>query len=217
VETRICKECGIEHPLTEEFFQATNEQKTTYRWVCRECYKRYMKSYREQIKAENGDRLRKTRESKARWKKNNPEKAMAQIVRRTRERQHEDPNFKWLLWARRSVRYAVTGYHKNASNKKLKDLTGLEREPLRDYLVKTFEEIYGYPWDGIESTHIDHIIPLCTESTLEGKKKLFHYSNMRLIREADNRAKGTSLSYQIKKQDADAIAAKWSQIDLPDD
>lgn len=64
-------------------------------------------------------------------------------------------------------------------------------------LFGTFKQTYGYEWDGVEPTHVDHIIPLCSESTLEGKKKLFEYHNLRLIKEEDNRQKGTSIDYCI--------------------
>jgi hypothetical protein len=80
----------------------------------------------------------------------------------------------------------------------LEDLTGLSLLPLHNYLLQTFENTYGYAWDGIEKVEVDHIIPLCTENTIEGRQRLFHHENLRLIKAADNKAKRTSIDYEIE-------------------
>lgn len=80
----------------------------------------------------------------------------------------------------------------------MEDLTGLSLLPLHNYLLQTFENTYGYAWDGIEKVEVDHIIPLCTENTIEGRQRLFHYENLRLIKAADNKAKRTSIDYEIE-------------------
>jgi hypothetical protein len=79
----------------------------------------------------------------------------------------------------------------------VRSITGLSKNELRDHLLASFYDIYGCDWDFVEPTHIDHIVPLCTATTLEETQKLFHYTNLRLVKEADNRAKGTSLDYRI--------------------
>lgn len=146
---------------------------------------------------ENGEIAERIRESKRRWKQEHPDKLIAQIVKRTRERCQQDPIFKFEQMARRCVRSAINLNKNGFSSKRVFDVTGLGKEELRNYLLNTFYQTYGYEWDGIEPTNIDHIIPLCTGKTLEDSKRLFDYHNLRLIRYSDNHAKGTSLDYQI--------------------
>lgn len=198
MKTRVCKCCESEYPLSESFFTATNRERTTFRWVCINCQHKKEKDYREERKAANDDRMMRFRESQRKWKKTHPDQNMAQIVRRRRERQKEDPVYKWEQEARRAVRSSLNK-HKSAhfSDNRVKEITGLTKAELREHLLKTYRETYGYDWDFSEHTHVDHIIPLCTENTLDGKKRLFNYSNLRLVKETDNWAKGTSLDYQI--------------------
>ena len=65
------------------------------------------------------------------------------------------------------------------------------------YLLQTFEETYGYPWDLQEPVHIDHIVPLATATTKEEVEKLCYYTNLRLIKAEDNWKKNKRLDYQI--------------------
>lgn len=197
VETRVCKSCGQAFPLTSEYFKP-NSGCNGYRHICRKCLLAWEKVYREERKAANDGREDRCREAKKRWKKNHPEQTIAQIVRRTRERQYEDPVYKWTLEARRAARSALNA-HKSVhfSDDRVRSITGLSKSELRDHLLASFHDIYGYDWDYVEPTHIDHIVPLCTATSLEETQKLFHYTNLRLVKEADNRAKGTSIDYQI--------------------
>lgn len=59
---------------------------------------------------------------------------------------------------------------------------------LYTHLCQTWGTTYGAKYDG-EKCEIDHIIPLKTATSIEEVHKLFHYTNLQLLTEEDNRAK----------------------------
>ena len=63
------------------------------------------------------------------------------------------------------------------------------------YLLKTFKDRYGYEWDGKESVHIDHIMPLATAKTEEEVIKLCYYTNLQLLKAEDNWRKSDRLDF----------------------
>lgn len=208
-ETKLCKKCGRVLPLNHDYWNWSNKSEGKYQTMCRECRKAYLRNLYSDP-AKYADMLQKHHDyyqshkeqmnSQAReWKKNHKREVQDSFNRCRTKKMKEDPVFAFCVKARRAVRYVVMnkGERENRSSKFVPALTGLQTPELHDYLLGTFKQAYGYEWDGVEPTHVDHIIPLCTESTLEGKQKLFHYTNLRLVKEADNRAKGTSLDYQI--------------------
>lgn len=200
-------------PHTHEYFNWQNKGEGKLRTICRECYNDQKKK-RWAYKKENDPQWyegelekhrdyyqshkKESNEQSRLWKSDHKRETQDSFNRRRAERMH-DPVFAFCAKARRAVRYVVMnkGERNNRSSKFIPALTGLQTPELRDYLLGTFKQTYGYEWDGVEPTHIDHIIPLCSESTLEGKKKLFEYHNLRLIKEEDNRQKGTSIDYCI--------------------
>lgn len=66
ITTYTCKKCGIEKPLTEEFFPPRKDSKTGFRSDCRDCNRNRSKAWR----AENPERLREYMEQ---WRAENPE------------------------------------------------------------------------------------------------------------------------------------------------
>ncbi len=212
METRVCPHCGREMPFTEEYFRKSSRKKLIS--TCKDCYNAKKRARAAERKAnepewyerelqkhrdyyeENKERIKPTMKA---YRKAHPEMRQESFNKRRRIRMKEDPVFAWSCKARRAVRYVAMnkGKYDNRSSQFIQDLTGMTTLQLHYYLLGTFKETYGYEWDGVEKTHIDHIIPLCTESTIEGKQKLYHYSNLRLIKECDNRAKGMSTDYQI--------------------
>lgn len=208
-ETKLCKKCGRVLPLNHDYWNWRNKSKGEYQTMCRECRKAYLRDlYSDHDKYEamlqqhrdyyQGHK-EQSRQQSRRWKQEHKRETQDSFNRSRTRRMQEDPVFAFCVKARRAVRLVVMnkGERENRSSKFIPVLTGLQTPELHDYLLGTFKQTYGYEWDGVEPTHVDHIIPLCTESTLEGKQKLFHYTNLRLVKESDNRAKGMSLDYQI--------------------
>ena len=211
MEERTCIKCGKTFPLTSEYFHYRNKAKGKFHWTCKACrsqnemrlyYK--MKENRPEAYEHRQEVLRKYQEDHkeeiremSRGKRGRSiEQYRDREAAYARDKRANDPVYLWVSKARKRIRSAV-GYDCKYSSDSIKELTGLGKTELRDYLLNTFRDIYGYEWDGVEATHIDHSVPLCTEKTIDGKKKLFDYRNLRLIKAADNVAKCRSLDYQI--------------------
>ena len=75
--------------------------------------------------------------------------------------------------------------------------TGIE---FYDYLLQTYFENYGEKYNGDQKVNIDHIIPLVTAKTNEDVYKLFHYTNLQLLKSKDNIDKSTSLEWTLKNK-----------------
>lgn len=78
---------------------------------------------------------------------------------------------------------------------KTEQIIGCTITELKNHLLQTFFENYGYEWDGMEDVHIDHIIPLATANTEEEVIKLCHYTNLQLLKAKDNLEKGAKCHY----------------------
>lgn len=76
---------------------------------------------------------------------------------------------------------------------KTEQIIGCTITELKNHLLQTFFENYGYEWDGIEDVHIDHIVPLATANTEEEVIKLCHYTNLQLLKAKDNLEKGCKM------------------------
>lgn len=260
METRVCYYCGIEKPLTNEYYAWANKAKGKYQTMCKSCFSEYMRKRNEEIKLEGGERLEKIKNSKKKYVENNKEKEaerqrikerkrhqqdpekynqrrrewyqnnkdralesakkyrennkpkiadskkkyrqehaeeIKEYNRRTKkERYHSDPLYHFICRVRGTLNDSFTRYE-TYKPRKNKDVIGMSSVELREYLLKTFELIYGYPWDLKEPVHIDHIVPLSTAKTEDDVIKLCHYSNLRLLKAKDNVAKGTKLEYSI--------------------
>lgn len=211
METKQCKKCGIVYPVTSEFFKPNKRCRNGYCCTCRSCDREYMKNYRAQLKVRDPERYKRLldskkeydkvradriKECKKAWRELNIDEVRNQAAKRRLERKKSDPMFAWVEWARARVYGAYKGIP--YANDSTVEFTGLTLHELRMHLLATFKNTYGYEWDGAEKVHVDHIVPLDTEETLDGKKKLFHYTNLRLIRAKDNIAKRNHLNYEIK-------------------
>ena len=66
-KTKVCKYCGRELPLTNEYFAWANKAKGKYQDRCKECFSQYMHNRWLDIKAEDGERLKKANEAKQKY------------------------------------------------------------------------------------------------------------------------------------------------------
>lgn len=230
METRVCKYCGEEKPLTTEYFSWANKSKGKFQTMCKECFKKYMHERLVKIHEENGERLCKIKEQQKRYRENHLEKerercrikALRQYYERheemlkknkeykkshrqelnekkreyCKEQYHNDPVYKRKTRMRNMINSSFYHFDEYTPIKDV-EYVGMMPKELRDYLLGTFQNIYGYGWDGVEKVNIDHITPLAQASTIDEVNRLCHYSNLRLIKEQDNIAKGRSVDYQI--------------------
>lgn len=160
----------------------------------------YAKAYRERMLSKerhySKETLRKDRERNKKWKAEHHDLVIENVKRRQREQYAKDPLFRDMMRVRTCLNQSFRrrGVSKVKRNSKI---TGLSTPALYEYLLQTFKDIYGYPWDHQEPVHIDHIIPLITANTTEEVEKLCHYTNLRLIKAEDNLRKNKRLDYQI--------------------
>ena len=113
------------------------------------------------------------------------------------ERKKNDPIFKLKSQARNTVyqSFARTG---NVKRERCESITGMSQNDLITYLIGTYENAYGIPWDEKTPVQIDHIIPLATAQTEEDVIRLCHYSNLQLLKAEDHQRKGAKLDYQLE-------------------
>lgn len=113
-----------------------------------------------------------------------------------REKRRNDPEYRAIEQVRNCLNKTFKRRGEIKSKRNV-ELTGKTSRELYAYLLQTFEETYGYPWNLQEPVHIDHIIPLTTATSKEDVEKLCHYTNLRLIKAEDNWKKNKRLDYQI--------------------
>lgn len=197
VETgyKICSICKRELPV--EMFGISKREKDGRRYECRECRKKqqeihsdHISEYHKRYYQENKDEIK--RKSKI-IRENSKDYIREYNKKYVKERKEKDGLYNLKKYIQKKIRTAF--YSKKNRNKasELKNITGLNGKDLRIYLLKTFKDRYGYDWEGAERTNIDHIIPLCTAKTKEEVVALNHFSNLQLLKEEDNIAKGKSL------------------------
>lgn len=109
---------------------------------------------------------------------------------------HNDPQYHAIVQVRNFLQKSFKRKGEIKSKRNV-ELTGKTSRELYEYLLKTFEETYGHPWDFQEPVHIDHITPLATATTPEEIERLCHYTNLRLIKAKDNWEKNKKTNYQI--------------------
>ena len=87
-ETRVCKYCKRELPLTNEYFAWANKAKGQYQRMCKECFSVYMHNRWLDIKAEDGERLKKANEAKQKYVETRMDRVREN--RRRYDRNHAD-------------------------------------------------------------------------------------------------------------------------------
>jgi hypothetical protein len=131
------------------------------------------------------------------WRTNNKEKVRTQRRKYERNRLKEDPVYRFKHQTRNFINQTFLRLHTEKFEKKNKELTGLTNDELAVYLLKTFKDNYGYDWDFKESVDIDHIVPLSSAKTLDEAIKLFHYTNLQLLKRKDNQSKGARTDWVL--------------------
>lgn len=198
MEQRICKKCGIEKPFSE-FIRCDTclhgirhkckkcAVKTTTEWQ-RDNIPKVRKAQKE-YDERNPD---KKKERKERHDKKYPEQVKARKRRYVNKRMKEDPVFNYLMKIRKKTReYAFKNYLHGGNE--FFEVIGIDIKGFREYIQEKFEE--GMSWEnhGLETWHLDHIIPLSNAKTVEGIDKLSHYTNLQPLWKDDNLNKGNKI------------------------
>lgn len=162
--------------------------------------KKHYQSHKEQIAEKHKQyyqlHKKEIAEKSAEWKKSHKQKIYESTYKNHRARMKTDPIFKLKKQARSMI---WNSFNRTCHTKPSRSefILGCSANDFSDYLLKTFFNIYAEEWDGIEPVHIDHIIPLSTAETEDDVMKLCHYTNLQLLKAADNLAKSNKLNYAI--------------------
>ena len=168
METKVCKKCEIEKPLSD--FNKDKYSKDGLRYRCRECTKKeYKNYYYNNIETEI---IRQVN-----YQKNN----LAQVNEKRNIRHHKkynsDPLYKMKTLIRNRLKKFIKTKKINV-NKKIFEIIGCTPDELKKHIESQFKE--GMCWENhsLNGWHIDHIIPLNKCETLEDVYKLSHYTNL---------------------------------------
>ena len=176
MEEKRCSKC--ERTLPIECFSKNKSTKDGYQAYCKQCCKEYNDKYYKMY-------------NKRYWKEHKEEE-LKRHSKYVKNRKQLDSEFK----LKEQIRALICNSFKRRGKRKessLKEITGLTAEELRNYLLKTFFDRYGREWDGVESVHIDHIIPISSANTKKDIIELCYYTNLQLLTENDNREKGAKV------------------------
>ena len=152
-------------------------------------------SEKQKLYRENNKEVIKELSKKYRQNPENKEKQRT-YSREYYHQRKDDELFYFKYIVRHLIRYSFVrkGFEKSG---RTEDIIGLPFDKFREYLLLTFKENYGCDWDGKESVHIDHKIPLATAKSIEDIIKLCHWENLQLLKAADNLAKKDKEDFQI--------------------
>jgi hypothetical protein len=222
METKLCRKCNTVKNI-DKFGKNKTTKDGLQSWCC-ECKNEYNKNYKrenkqklkkyyktkdrerylknkEKILQQHKEYDKKHKEEKRKLRREyyykNKEKLKKYNYEYLKRKIKEDPIFKMNIQIRNMIRFSFfrKGYLKS---QKTEQIVGIELKELYKYLLKTFENNYGYKWDGVEKVHIDHIIPLSTANTEEEVIKLCYYTNLQLLKAKDNLEKSYKLNWELK-------------------
>lgn len=189
MDSRICTTCKIDKPLTE--YYRSKKEKGGRKYICKSCFADYQREYHKK----NYEKLRQKRiayrESES-GKEVRKEYLKSEGYRRSqrnylRKRRQSDPLFKMASNLRRRTRKAFDrSYWKKDSP--TKQLLGCDYNKAFKHIENQFRD--GMSWDNYGEWHIDHIIPLCSATTVEELEKLCHYKNLQPLWAEENILKG---------------------------
>lgn len=225
METRICKKCGLEKSI-DDFSIYSKNNKFYYRSSCKLCMKEYNQKYQKENKEELNKKRTiyrekhpeiyenykiKYKELNKQWQKKYREKNKEKInefckryqkehkaERNERERNKRKNNKVYKL--KTNIRLMINDAFKRKGKYKIEsteNIIGCKVQQLINYLLHTFEDNYGYEWNGIEPVHIDHKKPLKYAKTEEEVIKLCHYTNLQLLKAKDNLIKHDKLDWRL--------------------
>ncbi len=191
METRVCKQCGVEKSL-DDFEKEEKRGQVYYRWKCKECGRSKRYSYIKKYRDKNPE---KQKEIFRNWSVKNREKIYAE----RKAKRESDEVYRCIELLRNRI-WKAFDKKGNIKSESLEKILGCTIKEFYQHLLDTFLENYGENYNKTQEVNIDHIIPLATAKTKEDVYKLFHYSNLQLLTAEDNGKKWCKLSWEIERQ-----------------
>ena len=217
METKICTKCKRELPLDR--FQKDRQKRDGLACQCKDCkaeYARqyvidhreerraYKKKYGEEKKHRLADERKQYRDAhkedmRIYHKKHyeeNKERILDYWYKYKKQRLKTDSVYRYKEKIGHFVR---CGFYRKGFQKPdtTENIVGCTAEELKAYLNETFYKNYGYEYDGTEEVQIDHIIPLATAKTQEDVARLYHYTNLQLLKAEHNQMKSDRLDFEL--------------------
>jgi hypothetical protein len=91
-----------------------------------------------------------------------------------------------------SIRLRAGGYTKKSRSQ---EILGCDWETFKSHIERQF--LKGMTWENRAMWQLDHIVPLATAATEADILALNHYTNLRPMWSADNRAKSDKITHLI--------------------
>lgn len=199
-----CREC--EKEIGRDYIQNHKAQRQIYMKEYRKNNKQQIESKRKEYRKNNIEKVRE--QNRQSYQRNKEQRKITQKVYRENNKKKineyvnikkkTDPLFKFSYLIRNNV---LQAFKKRGliKSKHTEEIVCCDLEFLYEYLLQTYKSNYGYEWNKVEKIHIDHIIPLATAKTEEDIIRLFHYSNLQLLKERDNLEKSNKLNWELAK------------------
>ena len=185
-QTKQCCKCGQVKPFAEY-----NKSKGRYGIAnqCKACFAEYQREYHKN----NYDKLSQKR--KQYYAKPKVRKRQTQWQNNyCKERRDDDPLFRAKGNLRKRIRdcYRTSFWTKKSRNQ---EVLGCDYDTAFSHIEGLFKE--GMSWDNYGDWHIDHIIPLCSATTVEELEALCHYTNLQPLWAEENILKGGKMPDEL--------------------
>lgn len=155
----------------------------------------YLKN-QEKIKSKRKEYYKNNKDKVKEYYKNNKNKINKKSSEYYKKRSSEDSVFHLKVQSRKMI---INSFLKKGMNKskRTEEIIGIPLNEFYCYLLQTFENNYGYKWDGVEKVHIDHIKPLKLCKNEEEVIKCCYYTNLQLLKAKDNLKKSDKLDWRL--------------------
>lgn len=157
---------------------------------------KYYLENKEKIKNKRKEYYKNNKDKVKEYYENNKNKINKKSSEYYKKRSNEDSVFRLKVQTRKMI---INSFLKKGMNKskRTQEIIGIPLNEFYYYLLQTFENNYGYKWDGIEKVHIDHIKPLKLCKNEEEVIKCCHYTNLQLLKAKDNLKKSDKLDWRL--------------------
>ena len=178
--------------LNEKHKEYRQKNKDLYKQIDKRHYIKNRDIINERHKRYNANHKQETKERAKKYYIKNKEKIKEKTKLYSLNRLKTDPIYRLKANIRKVILYSFKRKNKDKKSK-TECILECNINYFAKYLLNTFENNYGYEWDGKEQVHIDHIIPLATANTEKEIIELCHYKNLQLLKAKDNLQKSCKI------------------------
>jgi hypothetical protein len=179
MESKICKQCQVEKPLTEYYIRNKKERAGRKEYIdtrCKTCCSDISKASYEKNKEHR-------RAYKKEYNQREKDKINTYARKYSKKKRATDPAWKLKANLRARLYKLFSGRNKSKSTQ---ELTGCDIDFLMSYIESKFKS--GMSWQNYGDWHIDHIKPCSTFDLTDPKQQeeCFHYTNLQPLWAEEN-------------------------------